>query len=104
MRRPQFGRTTAPVVALNSIGSSDRSEDHMSINRTTLTKGILAAGALTALLALGACADDPYYRSRSSVSLGVTSYDRYDNHSYRDRDGDGVPNWADDHPRNPYRW
>lgn len=80
----------------------------MTIDRATLKKGLLAAGALAGLLTLGACADDPYYRTSSSVSFGVTSGDGYyydrPAYGYRDRDGDGVPNRYDRRPRNPYRY
>ena len=79
----------------------------MTIDRAILKKGLLAAAAVAGLLTLGACADDPYYRSSSSVSFGVTSTDgNYDRpaYGYRDRDGDGVPNRYDRRPRNPYRY
>jgi hypothetical protein len=83
-------------------------EEAMTIARATLKKGLLAAGALAGLLTLGACADDPYYRSSSSVSLGVTSGDYYERPAHRgyrrDRDGDGVPNRYDARPNNPYRY
>jgi hypothetical protein len=65
--------------------------------------GIIVAGGL--LLGLGACAggtvgysyyDDgrPYYHDNYRSGS-------YWNRTYRDRDGDGVPNRYDDYPRNP---
>ena len=79
----------------------------MTIDHATLKKGLLAAAAVVGLLAQGACADDPYYRSSSSVSFGVTGGDGYYDrpaYGYRDRDGDGVPNRYDRRPNNPYRY
>lgn len=66
--------------------------------------GLVVAGVLGVLGTLGACStyDDGY----SSVSVGVSSGPYYHDHyrgSWRDRDGDGIPNRFDDHPYNPYR-
>jgi hypothetical protein len=48
-----------------------------------------------------------YYNDGGYYSGGYRSYDRsYDSRGYysrRDRDGDGVPNWRDARPDNPYR-
>jgi hypothetical protein len=76
--------------------------------------------ALSALILVGsvgtltACASNGYERGYSSVSVGVTSSDGYrtyrdrdgdgvPNRYDRDRDGDGVPNRFDDRPGNPFR-
>ena len=65
-----------------------------------------AAVGLTAL-ALSACAsryDDGYYsRYGYSHSYRDGYYDR-DYRYDRDRDNDGVPNYADRSPNNPYRY
>jgi hypothetical protein len=60
--------------------------------------------ATTAAIGLSACVSDGSY---SSFSLGVSSYDGprgygYGYRGYGDFDGDGVPNWADRRPRNPW--
>ncbi|MDP1586420.1 MAG: hypothetical protein Q8M07_01640, partial [Prosthecobacter sp.] len=45
----------------------------------------------------------------AGAAIGATSgdrgrdYDRRDRRAYRDRDGDGVPDYYDRAPRNPYR-
>ena len=66
----------------------------------TTMKTILFAAIGVTVLALSACAPSYYDR-----------YDRYDRYGYydrgyydRDRDNDGVPNYADRSPRNPYRY
>ena len=73
---------------------------------------LLAVSVIGAAATLSACStyDDGYY-GRSSVSVGVATggpgYYRdgryYDGGTYRDRDGDGIPNRFDNHPNNPYR-
>lgn len=82
---------------------------------TFLKTGLIAAGLISAIAGLGACStyDDGY--TRSSVSIGVSSgpgyYGSYrdrdgdgvPNRFDRDRDGDGVPNRFDSRPNNPYR-
>jgi len=65
--------------------------------------GCILVVVTTAVLGLGACVNDGSY---SSFSMGVSSYDDgygYGYRGYRDFDGDGVPNWADRRPRNPWR-
>ncbi|MBW8707778.1 MAG: hypothetical protein JF627_00645 [Alphaproteobacteria bacterium] len=57
--------------------------------------GIIAIG-LTAL-AISACA--PAYYDRYD-----RPYDRYGYYGSRDRDYDGVPNYADRRPNDPYRY
>ena len=75
---------------------------------------IISAATLAAIgasLALGGCADDGYYdRGYTSMSFGVSSGGGYGyrdgyygNRSWRDRDGDGVPNKYDSAPDNPNR-
>ena len=79
---------------------------------------LIAIAAVGVLAGLGACStyDDGYYGNRSSVSIGVTSGTGYHDGTYRDRDGDGVPNRYDrdrdgdgvpnrfdTRPNNPYR-
>jgi hypothetical protein len=71
----------------------------------TLKKtGLIFVVATTAALSLSACVSDGSY---SSFSMGVSSYDGPRGYGYgyrggRDFDGDGVPNWADRRPRNPW--
>lgn len=75
--------------------------------------GVGIVAATIAVMGLSACVSDG--GSYSSFSMGVSSYDRgYDGpyrggYGYRgtranaDYDRDGVPNWADRYPRNPWR-
>lgn len=66
--------------------------------------GVVVAALLGTAGALGACStyDDGY--GYSSVSVGVSSGPGYHYpRSWRDRDGDGIPNRYDFHPNNPYR-
>ena len=63
-------------------------------------KTIALAAIGVAVLALSACAG-PYYDRYDRYGY----YDRYDRTYYdRDRDNDGVPNFADRRPYNPYRY
>jgi hypothetical protein len=83
----------------------------MEIVMNTIVKtGCIALVAITTAVGLSACVSDGYSTGYSSFSLGVSSYDRpydygygYGYRAYGDRDGDGVPNWADRRPRNPWR-
>ncbi len=75
---------------------------------TKMKTGLSAVAAVVAVMGLSACVSDG--GSYSSFSMGVSSYDGYDRGYYRgdyrarrDYDGDGVPNWADRRPRNPWR-
>jgi hypothetical protein len=79
-----------------------------------LKVGCIFLGATTAAIGLSACVSDGYGGGYSSFSVGVSSYDDgygygyprgygYGYRGYGDRDGDGVPNWADRRPRNPWR-
>ncbi len=82
---------------------------------TFIKPSLVAVGAVCAVAGLGACStyDDGY--GRSSVSIGVSlapsyfgSYrdrdgDGVPNRFDRDRDGDGIPNRFDRRPNNPYR-
>lgn len=69
-----------------------------------------AIAAVLAVIGLSGCVSDGSY---SSFSMGVSSYDgprdyhggygyRAPYRSYGDADGDGVPNWADRRPHNPW--
>ncbi len=62
----------------------------------SIKTSLIAIAAVGVLAGLGACStyDDGYYRDRSSVSIGVSTGPAYDG-TYRDRDGDGVPNRYD---------
>ena len=73
---------------------------------TLLKTGCIALVAMGAAVGLSACVSDGSY---SSFSLGVSSYDGPRGYGYvyvysgdPDLDGDGVPNWADRRPRNPW--
>ena len=73
--------------------------------KTVLRAGCIVLASTLAAVGLSACYSDGTY---SSFNVGVSSYDGprgygYGYRSYRDRDGDGVPNWADRRPGNPYR-
>ncbi len=69
-----------------------------------IKSSVILAGLISVASALSACStyDDGYRRGYSSVSVGVWTGPGYYG-SYRDRDGDGVPNRYDRHPNNPYR-
>lgn len=75
---------------------------------TIIKTGCIALAAITAAAGLSACSSGYGDTSYSSFSVGVSSarpYGYSDGYGYRDRDdfdGDGVPNWADRRPRNPY--
>ena len=74
---------------------------------TKMKTGIAIVAVAAATLGLSACYTDG--GTYSSFSMGVSSYDGprgygYGYRSYGDRDGDGVPNWADRRPRNPWRY
>ncbi|MGE4061953.1 MAG: hypothetical protein AB7E79_01165 [Rhodospirillaceae bacterium] len=75
--------------------------------KTMLRAGCIFVVSALAAIGLSGCYSDGTY---SSVSLGVSSGygygydDGYGYRGYRDRDGDGVPNWADRRPRNPWRY
>jgi len=117
----RLDRTKATFSALNQ---HLKKEATMTFNRSRVLKNVLLATLAAGALSLGACAsDDGYGRNRgyTSMSVGVSSYDRPDhyhgrphargrgdqdrdgvpNRYDRDRDGDGVPNRVDDAPRNP---
>lgn len=74
---------------------------------TVLKTGCIALVAIASAIGLSACAGgDGYSSGYSSFSVGVSSDPYYDGYGYRadrDFDGDGVPNWADRRPRNPWR-
>jgi hypothetical protein len=82
----------------------------MAMN-TAFRKEMMAAGALVALLTLGACAEDRYstgyygdgYRADIEGDGYLDRGDRRQVRVYRDSDGDGVPNRYDRFPRNPNR-
>ena len=74
---------------------------------TIIKRGCIGLVAVAAAIGLSGCASDRYGGGYSSFSLGVASYDRPHSYGYahrdgRDFDGDGVPNWADRRPRNPW--
>ena len=62
-------------------------------------KLLLAAGALT-VMSLAACVAVPVEEHRGYAY----DHDHYYHHHYRDRDHDGVPDWRDRAPDNPYRY
>ena len=62
-------------------------------------KLLLVAGAL-ATTVLGACVAVPVEEHRGYAY----NHDHYYDHRYRDRDHDGVPDWRDRAPDNPYRY
>lgn len=75
---------------------------------TIIKTGCIGLVAITAAVGLSACASDGYDGGYSSFSVGVSSerpYGYSDRYGFRDGDdydGDGVPNWADRRPRNPW--
>ena len=71
---------------------------------TIIKTGCIGLVAVAAAIGLSACASDGY---GGGYSVGVSSTDRPHSYGYahrdgRDFDGDGVPNWADRRPRNPW--
>ena len=66
-----------------------------------LIAAVIGAGTL-----LGGCvAVEPVgYSSYGYYDNNAYSYNRPYTRSYRDSDRDGVPNWRDARPNNPYRY
>lgn len=96
----------AAVTAVSLVALSLSACVGDSQGERALTGGAIGAGA--GALGGAALGYDPLTGAiiggAAGAAVGATSGDRdRDRRAYRDRDGDGVPDYDDRAPRNPYR-